>query len=61
MRAGATLSIGHKGTINATALAAVRRLFQLRNWSVPRQVSTPGDVPFRVVRRSPETHSPVRV
>jgi hypothetical protein len=27
MRAGATLSFGHKGTINATALAAVRRLF----------------------------------
>ena len=55
MRAGATLSIGHKGTLIATALAAVRRLFQLRKSSAPRQVSPPGDVPFRVVRRSPES------
>jgi hypothetical protein len=42
-----------EGTIHATALAAGRRLFQLRNWSAQRQVSVPGDVPFRVVRRSP--------
>src|ERR1700730_10807864 len=32
---------------------------QLRNWSAQRQVSAPGDVPFRVVRRSPENGPPL--